>query len=94
MFTVLRVRCPFLLWVTVELRAEADMSLTAQRLWPGYGLPRKFVLQTRVLRVKTGESFNVIARKTDRFWAGERVPLDRVADKWPISRKWRTIATL
>jgi hypothetical protein len=93
MFTVIDIRDPFLLWVAVELKAEADMSLTAQRLrirfWGG-GL-RPPGLETRVLRVKAGETFTIKARKRDSFWAGERAPLDRVANKRPISRKWQTI---
>ena len=91
MFTVTNVSHLFLLWVSVELKAEGDMSVTAQRLRPGIGLPRLFVLQTRVLRAKTGETYVIKARRTEGFWVGERVPLDRVANKWPISRKWRTI---
>lgn len=30
----------------------------------------------------------IYARKSDGFWAGERVPLDRLADKRPFSRRW------
>lgn len=97
MFTVSDVRHPFLLWVSVELTAEADMSLTAQRLRAGgprvSRSPRPPVLETRVLGVKTGERFIIKARKTDGFRIGDRVPLDRVANKRPISRKWRTIMT-
>jgi hypothetical protein len=96
MFTVVEVGRPFLLWVSVRLMAEADMSLTAKRLKVGGWVnssPRP-VLETRVLRVKAGESFTVRARKTDGFWVGERVPLDRVARKRPFSRRWRTVSTL
>ena len=93
MFTVSEVRRPFLFWVPVGLIAEADMSLTAQKLRFGgpwvNGSPRAPVLQTRVLRVKTGKSFMIYARKSDGFWRGECVPLDRVANQWPISREWR-----
>ena len=86
MFTVSDVRHPFLLWMSVRLTAEADMSLTAQRLRVN-GLKAP-VLDTRVLRVKTGESFIINARKTDGF----RI-VDRVATKRPISRRWRTMKT-
>jgi hypothetical protein len=97
MFTVTDVRDPFLLWVSVELQAEANMSLTAQRLrprWWGFLGLRPPALDTRVLQVKAGERFIIDARKADGFWIGERVPLDRVANKRPISRNFRTIATL
>ena len=97
MFNVTHVGQPFLLWVSVGLKAEADMSLTAQLLrpsWRGLGEIRFPALETRVLQVKAGESFIIQARKTDGFWTGERVPLDRVASKWPIRRRWRTVATL
>ncbi len=97
MFTVAEVGHPFLLWVSVKLRAEADMSVTAQRLRAGRPWvntsPRAPVLETRVLRVRSKESFTIYARKKDGFWAGERVPLDRVADKHPFSRRWQTITT-
>lgn len=95
MFTVTEVSHPLMLWVSVRLKAEADMSVTAKRLRPlWWGLPgvRPPVVETRILRVKAGESFIINSRKSDRYWVGERVPLDRVANKWPISRKWRTIA--
>jgi hypothetical protein len=69
------------------------MSLTRQRL-RGSWQPRRFVLEKRELRVKAGESFIIEARKADGFWIGERVPLERVANKRPISRRWRTISTL
>lgn len=96
MFTVTEVSHPFLLWVSVKLMAEADMTLTAKRLrplWRGsFGMSPPAV-DTRVLRVKAGESFIIDARKTERFWVGERVPLDRVSNKRPISRRWRTVET-
>lgn len=97
MFIVSDVSRPFLWWVSVELRAEVDMSLTTQRLrplWWGLAGVRPPVLESRTLRVKAGECFVIAARKDDGFWVGERVPLDRVADKRPLSRRWRTIATL
>jgi hypothetical protein len=80
-------------WVSVTVKAEADMSLIAQRLRPVAGV-RAPALDTRLLQVKAGESFTINARKTEGFWVGERVPLDRVANKRPINRKWRTVATL
>lgn len=70
------------------------MSLTAQRLKAGNWVPRRFVMENRVLRVKAGESFIIKARKREDFWIGERVPLDRVANRRPTNRKWRTVATL
>jgi hypothetical protein len=97
MFTVSEVRHPFLLWVPVGLIAEADMSLTAQRLRFGRpwvnGSPRAPVLETRVLQVEEGESFIVYTRKSDGFLAGERVSLERVASKRPFHRRWRTLTT-
>lgn len=97
MFTVVEVGQPFLMWVSVKLRAEADMSFTAQRLRFGRpwvnSSPRAPVLETRVLRVESGESFTIYARRRDGYRAGEGVPLDRVADRLPFSRRWQTVTT-
>lgn len=97
MFTVAKVGHPFLIWVSVELRAEADMSFTEQRLRAGRpwvnSSPRAPVPETRVLRVESGERFTIYARKKDGFRAGESVPLDRVANGLPFSRRWQTITT-
>ena len=96
MFTVTEVRHPFLLWVSVELTAEEAMSLTGQKLKMGrwlFGTPRPPVLETRILRVKGGERFIIKARKSDGFWTGERVPLERVANKHPFNQKCRILTT-
>jgi len=97
MFTVSEVRHPFLFWVPVGLIAEAHMSLTAQRLRFGRpwvnGSPRAPVLETHVLKVEEGESFIIYARKSDGFWTGESVSLERVAKKNPFNRRWRTLTT-
>ena len=96
MFTVTDVSHS-LWWCVVELKAEADLSHTAQRL--GFGRPwvnsspRAPVLETRVLRVRSGERFTIYARKKDGFWIGELVPLHRVADKRPFSRRWQNVET-
>ena len=80
-----------LLWVSVTLKAEADMFLEADRLRFGrLGAP---VLDKRVLKVKAGETFTIHTRSSEGFRVGDRLPLDRVAHKLPISLKWRTIAT-
>ena len=91
MFTVTDVRHPFLLWVSVTLRADADMSLKEDRLRFGnLGAP---VLDNRELEVRAGETFTINARRADRFRVGDQVSLDRVAHKLPISLNWRTIST-
>lgn len=97
MFTVSEVRNPFLFWVPVALIAEVDMSLTAQRLRFGRpwinASPRAPVLETRVLQVEEGEGFTIYTSKSDGFSIGERVPLERVAEKRPFNRRWRTLTT-
>lgn len=94
MFILTDLSRPFLLWVSVELEAQANMCLKAQRLRAGNWIPRRFVMENRVLRVKTGQSFIIRARKSEGFRVGERVTLDRVADRRPINRRWETVATL
>ena len=97
MFTVSEVRHPFLFWVPIRLTAAANMSLTAQGLRFGRpwvnASPRAPVLETRVLQVEEGESLIIYARKGDGFWTGERVPLERVANKHPFKQRWRTLTT-
>ena len=97
MFTVSEVRHPFLVWVPIRLRAEADMSLMTQRLRFGRpwvnSSPRAPLLETRVLQVKEGESFIIYARKSEGFWSGQRVPLERVANKRSFNQRWRPLTT-
>jgi hypothetical protein len=90
MFTVSKIRHRFLFWVSVTLRAETDMALTKQRL--RFNKLQAPALDTRILSIKAGETFTINAREPD-FKIGDRVPLDRVAHKLPISLKWQTIAT-
>jgi hypothetical protein len=65
------------------------MALTKQRL--RFNKLHAPAIDTRVLEVKAGDTFTIIARESE-FTIGDRVPLDRVAHKLPISRKWQTIA--
>jgi hypothetical protein len=90
MFRVSNVRHRLLFWVSVTLNAETDMALTKQRL--RFNKLHAPVIDTRVLEVKAGETFTINAR-TSEFKIGDRVPLDRVAHKLSISRKWQTTAT-
>ena len=92
MFTVTQVSHPFLWWVSVELKADTDMVLSKKRL--RFNWLSAPAVDTRALEAKAGETFTIVAPRTDGYCIGELVPLDRVAKKWPISRKWRTIATL
>ncbi len=96
MFTVTDVRNPFLFWVSVELTAEEDMSLSGQRLRMGrwhFGTIRPPVVETRIIRVKAGERFTIEARKRDGFRGGERVPLERVSEKRAFNQRWQILTT-
>jgi hypothetical protein len=90
MFTVSKFRRGLLPWALVTLRAESDMALSKDRLRLNWlGAP---AIDTRVLEVKAGETFTISGPEFE-FCVGERVPLDRVAHKLPISWRWRTITT-
>ena len=51
------------------------------------------VLDTRVLKVEAGETFAITTWSTGQLKIGDRVPLDQVADKLPLSLKWKTVET-
>jgi hypothetical protein len=89
MFRVSNVRHRFLIWASVSLRAETGMALTKQRL--RFNWLHAPAIDTRVLEVQAGETFTINARESE-FRIGDRVPLDRVAHKLPISLRWKTVA--
>lgn len=91
MFVVADIRHPFLFWTSVILRAEADMSLTDEKLgWDYMGAPR---LEYWALDIRAGETFNINARRSDGYRIGDLVPLEQVARKVPVSAGWRIVST-
>jgi hypothetical protein len=91
MFVVTDVRRRLLFWTSVTLKAEADLSLTDDRAkWDKVGAP---MLKKRRIDVKQGETITILAFRPGSYELGDLVPLDRIAGKHPLSRKWRVIAT-
>ena len=92
MLVVIDVRRHFLFWASVSLKAEADLSLADQRLkLDRFGAP---MLKNRRLDVAKGETFTILAWRSDSYRVGDRVPLGRVANKLPIRLRWDTVSTL
>ncbi len=90
MLIVTAIRHRFLLWVSVALEAETDVSLTEDRLkLDRVGTP---ILETRCIDIAAGETFTINARRSEGYRVGDRVPLDRVANKLPIKLKWEAIS--
>jgi hypothetical protein len=89
MFTVTNVHHKFLLWTSVSLRADADMSVTADRLT--MDALRAPVLETRRLSVGEGECFTINARRSEGYRIGDRLGLEQVAAKLPISAGWEVV---
>lgn len=91
MFIVTAVRHRFLLWVSVVIEAETDFSMTDDRLkLDRVGTP---MLETRRIAIAAGETFTINARRSDGYKVGDRVPLDRVANRLPVNLKWQTISS-
>jgi hypothetical protein len=92
MFIITDIRHPFLLWTSVTLKAETDMSATDERLTLNkLGAP---ALEKRVLQVREGETFTINAWRFEGYRIGDRLTLDQVAKKLEISLKWRTVSTV
>lgn len=90
MFIVTDVRHPFLFWTSVELTAEKPIFLTSDRLSTDkLGAP---MLEKRALNISVGETFLINARRSDGYRIGDKVALDRVINKVPLSVKWQVVA--